>query len=176
MLTNSKVEEEGDCVDPTLDILEEYFGLDSKEVEAVIEENPENRYRVMKRQLTYEELQPYYELMNSEEKADQEVSQYIKGIWFEDDYLRRYPYNTLACDILGFTAAGNVGTYGIEQFYNDVLNGTDGREYGYLADEANLERTTVAPVNGENVMSTIDVNIQRIVEEKYGNLMRLLEV
>ncbi len=166
VLTNSKVEEEGDCVDPTLDILEEYFGLDSKEVEAVIEENPENRYRVMKRQLTYEELQPYYELMNSEEKADQEVSQYIKGIWFEDDYLRRYPYNTLACDILGFTAAGNVGTYGIEQFYNDVLNGTDGREYGYLADEANLERTTVAPVNGENVMSTIDVNIQRIVEEK----------
>ena len=166
VLTNSRVKELGDCVDPTLDLLEEYFGLDAKEVEAVIEENPESRYRVMIKQLTYEQLQPYYELMNSEEAADQEVSQYIKGIWFEDDYLRRYPYNTLACDVLGFTVSGNVGTYGLEQYYNDTLNGTDGREYGYLTEETNLERTTIAPVNGDNVMSTIDVNIQRIVEEK----------
>ena len=166
VLTNSRVEELGDCVDPTLDILEEYFGLDPRDVEDVIDENPESRYRVMLRQLTYEEIQPYYDLMNSEEEADQEISKYVKGIWFEDDYLRRYPYNTLACDILGFTSSGNVGTYGIEQSYNDVLNGTNGREYGYLTDETNLERTTVSPVNGENVMSTIDVNIQRIVEEK----------
>lgn len=168
VLTNSKVEKEGDCVDPTLDLLEEYFGLDSGEVKDIIEEDTENRYRVLKKQLTYDELAPYYELMNSEEEADLKVSQYIKGIWFEDDYVRRYPYNTLACDVLGFTVSGNVGTYGIEQYYNDVLNGTNGREYGYLADEANLERTTVAPVNGENVMSTIDANIQRIVEEKIG--------
>ena len=166
VLTNSKVEEEGDCIEPTLDVLEEYFGLDSGEVKDLIEENPESRYRVMLRQLTYEQIEPYYALINSEDEDDLEVSQYVKGIWFEDDYLRRYPYNTLACDLLGFTVAGNEGTYGVEQQYNDVLNGTDGREYGYLTGTSDLERTTIAPANGENVMTTIDVNIQRIVEEK----------
>lgn len=166
VLNNSKVKETGDCVDPTLDILEEYFGLEKSHVQDILDENPESRYIVMLQDLTYDEVEPYYSLINSEEEADQEVSQYIKGIWFEDDYIRRYPYNTLACDVIGFTVDGNVGTYGIEQYYNDVLNGVDGREYGYLTEETDLERTTIAPVNGENVQLTIDVNIQRIIEEK----------
>lgn len=166
VLNNSKVKETGDCVDPTLDILEEYFGLEKSYVQDILDENPESRYIVMLQDLTYDEVEPYYSLINSEEEADQEVSQYIKGIWFEDDYIRRYPYNTLSCDVIGFTVDGNVGTYGIEQYYNDVLNGVDGREYGYLTEETDLERTTIAPVNGENVHLTIDVNIQRIIEEK----------
>ncbi len=166
VLNNSKVKETGDCVDPTLDILEEYFGLEKSYVQDILDENPESRYIVMLQDLTYDEVEPYYSLINSEEEADQEVSQYIKGIWFEDDYIRRYPYNTLSCDVIGFTVDGNVGTYGIEQYYNDVLNGVDGREYGYLTEETDLERTTIAPVNGENVQLTIDVNIQRIIEEK----------
>ncbi len=165
VMTHSKVNKEGDCVDTTLEILEKYFGLDEDEVEAVVESNTENRYRVMKKQLTYAQLQPYYEFMNSEAEEDKEISQYVRGIWFEDDYVRRYPYNTLACDLLGFTASGNVGTWGIEQYYNNTLNGTDGREYGYLTEETDLERTTVLPVNGNNVTSTIDINIQRIVEK-----------
>lgn len=164
VMVNSKVKKKGDCVNTTLDVLEEYFGMDRKEVKELVESDEENRYRILKKQLTYEELQPYYELMNSEADADTAISKYVKGIWFEDDYIRRYPYNTLACDLLGFTVAGNVGTYGIEQYYNDVLNGTDGREYGYLTDDTSLERTTISPVNGNNVTSTIDINIQRIVE------------
>ncbi len=165
VMTHSKVKTEGDCVDTTLEIIEKYFGLDEDEVEAVVESDTENRYRVMKKQLTYAQLQPYYEFMNSEDEKDKEISKYVKGIWFEDDYVRRYPYNTLACDLLGFTSAGNVGTWGIEQYYNDTLNGTDGREYGYLTEETDLERTTVLPVNGNNVTSTIDINIQRVVEK-----------
>ena len=165
VMTHSKVNKEGDCVDTTLEVLEKYFGLDEDEVEAVVESNPENRYRVMKKQLTYAQLQPYYEFMNSEDEEDKEISKYVKGIWFEDDYVRRYPYNTLACDLLGFTASGNVGTWGVEQYYNDTLNGTDGREYGYLTEETDLERTTVLPVNGNNVTTTIDINIQRVVEK-----------
>ena len=46
--------------------------------------------------------------------------------------MRTYPYNTLGSDLIGFTASGNVGNGGIEASYNDILNGTDGREYGYL--------------------------------------------
>ena len=85
VMTHSKVNKEGDCVDTTLEVLEKYFGLDEDEVEAVVESNPENRYRVMKKQLTYAQLQPYYEFMNSEDEEDKEISKYVKGIWFEDD-------------------------------------------------------------------------------------------
>ena len=46
-----------------------------------------------------------------------------------------------------------------------MLNGTDGREYGYLSEESDFERTTIEAVNGYNVVSTIDLNIQRIVEK-----------
>ena len=130
----------------------------------LVEENPESRYNIVARELTYDEIQEFQNLMDSEDEEDRKKSQYIKGIWFEDDYKRKYPYNSLACDLIGFTSAGNVGTYGIEQINNDVLNGTNGREYGYLAGMGDLERTTVSPVNGYTVQSTIDVNIQRIVE------------
>ena len=43
-----------------------------------------------------------------------------------------YPYGSLASALVGYTAAGNLGIGGIEDSYNDVLNGTDGRQYGYL--------------------------------------------
>ncbi len=100
------------------------------------------------------------------EAATVDVSKIPTGaIWFEEDYIRKYPYSSLAADVLGFTNSGNVGTWGLEGYYNNELNGTDGREYGYLSDSTGFERTTVAAVNGYNVVSTIDLNIQRIVEK-----------
>ena len=58
----------------------------------------------------------------------------------EEDYVRTYPYNTLASDVIGFTVDGNVGSNGIEAAYNSILNGTDGREYGYLDDTSTVEQ------------------------------------
>jgi stage V sporulation protein D (sporulation-specific penicillin-binding protein) len=86
-------------------------------------------------------------------------------VWFEEEYIRRYPNNSLACDVIGFTGTDNNGTYGLEEYYNDILNGTNGREYGYLNDDATLERTTVAAVDGNSLVSTIDANIQAICEK-----------
>ena len=83
----------------------------------------------------------------------------------EEDYIRSYPYSTLASDVIGFTVAGNVGNAGIEASYNDILNGTDGREYGYLDTDSSLERTVKEAINGKTVMSTIDISLQSIVEK-----------
>ena len=83
-----------------------------------------------------------------------------------EEYRRSYPLGSLACDVIGFTSGDNIGTYGLEEYYNDILSGINGREYGYLNDDANLERTTKAAVDGQNLVSTLDVNIQSIVEEK----------
>ena len=66
--------------------------------------------------------------------------------------------------MIGFTGKDNSGNYGLEQYYNSVLNGTNGREYGYLNDDETLERTTIPATDGYNIVSTIDGNIQQIVE------------
>ena len=92
----------------------------------------------------------------------------IKGVWFEEDYLRSYPFNSLACDTIGFTLARDVADVGIESYYNSTLMGTDGRQYGYFNSDSDVERTIIPPVDGKNIVTTIDVGIQQIVE-KYVN-------
>lgn len=158
----------GDCEKPTAEAIEKYFNIDASEVYKVLDDNPDSRYVVMAKKLDYDTVKAYQDFMNSEEEDDQEESANIRGIWFEEEYLRKYPYDSLAAALIGFTVSGNQGTWGLEGYYNDMLNGTNGREYGYLSDETDFERTTVAAVNGYNVVSTIDLNIQRIVE-KYVN-------
>ena len=62
-----------------------------------------------------------------------------KGVWFEEEYKRMYPYNSLACSLLGFANSDNSATIGIESSYNSFLQGTDGREYGYMDSDNNME-------------------------------------
>lgn len=155
----------GECTKPTAEAIEEFFGIDASEVYKVLDDSPESRYIVMAKELDYDTVKAYQNFMDSEDESDKEKSAYVKGIWFEEEYLRKYPYDSLAAALIGFTVKGNEGTWGIEGYYNDMLNGTDGREYGYLSEESDFERTTVGAVNGYNVVSTIDLNIQRIVEK-----------
>lgn len=155
----------GDCVTPTLNALNTYFGLESEDIKKILEEYPDSRYVVMAKQLPYDTVSPYLSYMDSKEENDVKTSAYVKGIWFEEEYKRTYPYSTLACDLIGFTSRGDVGTWGLEAEYDDYLNGTNGREYGYLNTDADFERTTIPAVNGNNIVSTIDVNVQRILEK-----------
>ena len=89
----------------------------------------------------------------------------IKGIWFEDSYIRTYPEETLAADIIGFTTGGNKGAFGLEEYYDDTLNGIQGRTYGYVDESLNMEQTTIQPTDGNNLVLTIDANLQRICEK-----------
>ena len=67
--------------------------------------------------------------------------------------------------MIGFTGTDNNGTYGLEEYYNDILNGTNGRDYGYLNDDVALERAIVPAVDGYSLVSTIDANMQAICEK-----------
>lgn len=147
-------------IEPTLDALEEYFELDKDEIEDYMEDNPNSQYYVLKKQLTYEEISPYVELRDAEKSP---ISK--NGIWFEDEYKRVYPNDTLACDVIGFTGKDNTGMYGLEEYYSDVLNGVNGREYGYLNTDSDLERTIISAIDGHSIQTTIDLNIQNIVEK-----------
>ena len=135
--------------------------MDESAIRRYNEANPDSQYYVLAKQLTYEEIAPFQELVN-----DAETGKYIKGVWFEEEYRRSYPMGSLASDVIGFTSGDNVGSYGLEEYYNNELSGTNGREYGYMNDDSNLERTTKAAVDGNNLVSTLDVNIQSIVERK----------
>lgn len=149
-----------DYLEPTMTALKTCFPeFPEGEVRAFIASNPNSQYYVTLKQLEYERMAAFVDMQNNNEEYPN-----IKGVWFEEEYRRVYPNGSLACDIIGFTGKDNVGNYGLEQYYNSVLNGTNGREYGYLNDDETLERTTIPATDGYNIVSTIDGNIQQIVE------------
>lgn len=153
------VSEKEEYLEPTLNALKSEFGIDTAEVRSYIAENKEvSRYHILAKKLSYNEISDFMEMQNEEGSL-------IKGIWFEEEYKRVYPGNTLACDIIGFTTSDNQGSYGLEEYYNAELSGTPGREYGYLNDNSDLERRTIAAEDGNSIVSTIDANIQSIVEK-----------
>ena len=153
------VSEKEEYLEPTLEALRTQVGIDSSSVRSYIAANGEtSRYYVLAKRKEYEQIQGLMELINEEGSL-------VKGIWFEEEYKRSYPGGTLACDVIGFTTNDNVGSYGLEEYYNDVLSGTTGREYGYMNDDATLERTTIPAEDGNSIVTTIDANIQSIVEK-----------
>lgn len=150
-----------ESLNATMSALNECFpGFPEADVRNYVSQNPGSQYYVALKQLSYDEISDFVDIQN-----DKAANPDVAGVWFEEEYKRIYPNNTLACDVIGFTGKDNVGSYGLEQFYNDTLNGTNGREYGYLSEGEMLERTVVSPVDGYNIVTTIDGNIQQIVEK-----------
>ena len=101
---------------PTKDALENVFGISGSDVDKILKDNPTSRYYLMKE---YGELDK--DIVTKMEKL-QEKDENIRGIHFEEEYKREYPYSTVACDVIGFCADTNSGTWGIENTYNDMLN------------------------------------------------------
>ena len=149
--------------------VEECFEIEASEIDKIVEENPSGRYNVLKKKVTYAQAQKF-EALKKEVYTDENGNEhkkypYVSCLWLEEDFIRSYPYNYLASDLIGFTVAGNVGNGGLEAAYNSILNGTNGREYGYQDTDASLERTVKNAVNGKTVVSTIDITLQSIVEK-----------
>lgn len=149
-----------DYIEPTIAVLKDCFGIEEEKIRKVIDETPDSRYSVLLKGIDYAKAKEF-------EAIQEDVKNHpdVKGIWLEEDYVRKYPYNSLACDVIGFTVDGNVGNGGLEAYYNSILNGTDGREYGYLNTDSSVERTVKEPTNGSTIVSTIDVQVQSIVEK-----------
>lgn len=141
----------------TVNALTQCFSVSREEIDKILKEMPDSQYVVLLKELSYEEINKFNKM------ADKDKN--IQGVWFEKEYKRIYPMQDLACKILGFTEEGNVGRWGMEEYYNEELNGTNGREYGYFNSDLKLERKVKPAVNGNTVVSTIDANIQQIVEK-----------
>lgn len=160
-------------IDPTIDALITCFPqLNETDLRNLIADKPKSQYNVLAKKLSYEEIRMFEDMQAAEKEAsdkksgDAEKKGKINGVWFEKEYQREYPYGSLASAVVGFTTSGNLGMNGVENSYNSVLNGTNGREYGYLNSDSNFEKTVIDAQNGNDVTLTIDANIQKIVEDK----------
>ena len=173
-----------DYIEPTIKAMVEVLGID----EAVIREKLENedtkssQYQIMKTNVpitTKKEFEQYTDVTSEQAKQtltaeERSERSKIKGVWFEENYLRTYPLGSTACDLIGFTYTGDTADWGIEGYYSSTLNGVNGRKYGYFNSDADVEQTIIEPENGNSVISTIDVNIQQIVEKHIQTLMDAL--
>ena len=113
----------------------------------------------------------------SEESADA-VRAFLKESEIDDLALlhlqatskRYYPYDTLACHVLGFTSNDGTGLYGLEYQYDEILSGTDGKYVGAkdsFGNELVYDYESYIPaVDGYNITTTIDVYIQAELEEQ----------
>ena len=89
----------------------------------------------------------------------------LPGVKIDEDYKRVYPYNEMASKVLGFTGADNQGILGLEAKYDTYLSGTNGQILT-LSDAGGIEikgsrEDRILPVDGQDLYTTLDVNIQK---------------
>ena len=146
--------------EPTLSALTKCFNLDRNELESIVANNPTSRYQKLLRSLTPDDIEEFQNLTK-----DKTEGKNINGVWFEDSYLRKYPLGTFACDMVGFASANNGGELGIESQYDEELTGTNGTTYSYVDDGLEVTETQKAAVDGNNIVTTIDYNVQSVIEK-----------
>ena len=158
----------------SLKALEEFFKEDVGELREYIEkqdalpDGKKSAYLKYKKRLSFEEKSAFLEYVEEQNKKYKKEGKKdrIKGLDFEEEYRRYYPYKNLACNIIGFTTDdGESGQAGVEQFYNKSLIGTNGRTYGYLDSDSKLQSVIREATDGNSLVTTINYNIQRTVEK-----------
>ena len=159
-----------------VDALREYFKGDERvdTVSSLLEEQKKlstgkkSAYFKFKEDMSFDEKDAFQKFMDEKNAAYRKSgNKYeIKGLSFEDKYKRSYPYKELACNVIGFSSQDNSGgTGGVEQYYNNDLIGTNGREYGYLDSDTKLQSVSREASDGDSIVTTLNFNIQRTVEK-----------
>lgn len=151
---------------PTIKALTESFDITKEEIDEILDKKSQSQYIVLRKQLTYDEITEFNKKLEADKKK------LIKGVWFEEEYKRIYPYDSLASHVLGFTTSGNSASWGLEGYYNEELNGSNGREYGYFDSELNLERNVKEAINGNTLVTTLDTHVQNLVEEHINKFQK----
>lgn len=166
-----------DYIEPTIRAVCDVLDLDTAEIRERIsgEETRDSRYQIVKKEISIEEKQAFEDYTDlSEDRglstAQRQELENVQGVWFEESYVRSYPMGSLACTVLGFSNKLNDGIAGLEAYYTDVLNGVDGREYGYLNEDMELQENIIEPKDGNSLVTTIDVNIQQVIEKHIAKL------
>ena len=165
--------------DKTVEALVTYFGLDEATLRQTLEDNADSSYVRYggKTLLTYEQVSAFEEFQTvwnkgswkndtGEKMTKEDKLMKIKGVVFETEYQRKYPFSEVGSTVIGFTTTdGAEGLWGLESYYNDELTGTNGRSVGYLDEDYNLEKNVYPATDGNTIVSTIDMGAQTILQE-----------
>src|SRR5699024_9159852 len=124
---------------------------------------------------------------NVEKTVGDKIRSYgLDGVKVDEDYKRDYPYEELASKVLGFTGGDNQGIVGLEVMYEDVLKGIDGKILTTTdargVELSELGESRVEPVEGYNLQTSLDKNIQmyaqqaalKVMEEKEAQGVSIL--
>ena len=136
---------------------------------AIVHTNPEDRYTTAHDILA--RMQASRDFAWVARKMDPSVYQqvkalHLKGIYFQREFKRYYPDQTLAAQMLGFVGSSGEGLGGLEYQFNKDLRGTPGRMYTAVdARRHVLGSQERDPKPGENLVLTIDANIQYMAEK-----------
>ena len=153
-------------LEPTIAALKEYFDIDESKLRNYISEKPGSHYYVVKYSQTAESVKQFDTMLEETDEKGSKLNPYVKGVTFEKKYERSYPMGTLASAVLGFVNSSDNGVSGLESYYNSTLSGINGREYGYLNSDSLMEKNVVSATDGYTLVTTLDANIQSIVESK----------
>ena len=170
-----EVNKDQDSVEPTIKALVEVLGLDEDEMRKLLTDSgtKESQYQIVKKQISMDDKKAFEKYEDPGDDSELTATQLkersrITGVWFEEDYLRSYPFNETACDTIGFTLSRDVADAGLEGYYNATLTGVDGRQYGYINNNSDVEQTIIEPTDGKSIETSLDLGLQQIVE-KYVN-------
>ena len=102
--------------------------------------------------------------------ADEIREMNLAGVMIDEDYKRYYPYDTLASHVLGFTGSDNQGIVGLEVYYDDLLMGEAGSINTLTnargEEVKNRAERRVEGTAGQNLVTSIDINIQQYIAQK----------
>ena len=141
------------------DGLSSIFGLDYNEVLAKV--NSSSSVETIIKKVEQDKINELKEWMDENDISS--------GINIDEDTQRTYPYNTLASHLIGFCGTDNDGRTGIEYKWDSILAGTSGKQTiskdAWDSEIANSEETYIEAQNGNDLVLTIDVYIQTIIEK-----------
>ena len=127
--------------------------------------------------LTYEEVlekvSQKVALVRIKTKVDPDLAAEIRaaeypGVEVDEDVRRVYPYSELAAQVIGFVGKDNQGIIGLEAKYDDLLEGEQGKILTLTdsrGNEVDSEQERIPPVDGKNLVTTIDVVMQQYAEQ-----------
>ncbi|MBO4410965.1 MAG: penicillin-binding protein 2 [Lachnospiraceae bacterium] len=176
-------------LDETVRILVEAFGLSESELreaftadttrsylrfggETIFSEEEMERYNTLVEEFNAKKTARNKAAAEDKSGNTERITAKVAGVWFEEEYRRVYPYQDLLSKVIGYTTRdATQGLIGLELQYNDILRGTDGKEYTYIDENGNVTKEVTAEQDGQTLITSLDANVARIVKEEIAAFM-----
>lgn len=142
----------------------------AKKLSELFELEYENALKKVKKRSSIETIAKKVDKQKTDQlRVWMEENNIMSGINIDEDTKRYYPYNKFASQVIGFSGSDNQGLDGIEAKYDEILKGKKGsiqRHTDAKGGEIGKEgEKYVSAIDGNDIVLTIDLNIQSIVEK-----------